>query len=90
MVKQLHTDTLRPIVRGVIAQNAMPRAVRGSAPSTRREIVTALLQSSCSAKGVVAGGFADAAEVVKHRGGQLNQRWRGVIHGTSRGVDPAA
>lgn len=52
MVKQLHANTLRPIVGGVIAQNAMPPGGEGSAPSTRREIVTALLQSSCSAKGV--------------------------------------
>ncbi len=28
MVKQLHANTLRPIVGGVIAQNAMPRAER--------------------------------------------------------------
>ncbi len=55
MVKQLHANTLRPIVGGVIAQNAMPRAEKGSAPSTRRETVTALLQSSCSAKGVAGG-----------------------------------
>ncbi len=52
MVKQLHANTLRPIVGGVIAQNAMPPGGEGSAPSTSREIVTALLQSSCSAKGV--------------------------------------
>ncbi len=51
MVKQLHANTLRPIVGGVIAQNAMPPGGEGSAPSTRREIVTELLQSSCSAKG---------------------------------------
>lgn len=37
MVKQLHANTLRPIVGGVIAQNAMPPGGEGSAPSTRRE-----------------------------------------------------
>lgn len=52
MVKQLHANTLRPIVGGVIAQNAMPPGGEGLRAVNSQETVTALLQSSCSAKGV--------------------------------------
>ncbi len=79
MVKQLHANTLRPIVGGVIAQNAMPRAVRAprrQLAGNRDRAVAIQLQRERG----VAGGFADAAEVVKHRRRELDQGWRGVIH----------
>lgn len=80
MVKQLHANTLRPIVGGVIAQNAMPRAVRGSAPSTSKGNRDRAVAIQLQRERGVAGGFADAAEVVKHRRRELDQGWRGVIH----------
>lgn len=52
MVKQLHANTLRPIVGGVIAQNAMPPGGEGLRAVNSQGNQTALLQSSCSAKGV--------------------------------------
>ena len=80
MVKQLHANTLRPIVGGVIAQNAMPPGGEGlravNSQGNRDRAVAIQLQRERG----VAGGFADAAEVVKHRRRELNQGWRGVIH----------
>lgn len=72
MVKQLHANTLRPIVGGVIAQNAMPPGGEGSAPSTSRKSDRAVAIQLQRERGV-AGGFADAAEVVKHRRRELDQ-----------------
>ncbi len=80
MVKQLHANTLRPIVGGVIAQNAMPPGGEGSAPSTRRGNRDRAVAIQLQRERGVAGGFADAAEVVKHRRRELDQGWRGVIH----------
>ncbi len=81
MVKQLHANY--PCARSSVAslrRNAMPPGGEGlravNSQGNRDRAVAIQLQRERG----VAGGFADAAEVVKHRRRELNQGWRGVIH----------
>ncbi len=80
MVKQLHANTLRPIVGGVIAQNAMPPGGEGSAPSTLRGNRDRAVAIQLQRERVSPVVLPTPPKWSKHRRRELDQGWRGVIH----------